>query len=116
MMMFSTVDTRTGRFVALYLSSKNSNAKTRLAVALSRVSTLTARYTIIENILSGYLHRAVKPDDGSLELWARDNIVSALSSLSHSTEEDRRTLAAIEEKYGRDIVMERQVSNKELIL
>ena len=110
--MFSTVNTKTGRYMTIHLSSKHSNAESRLAVALSRVPTLTGRYTIIESILSGYFRRAVKPDDGSLKLWARESIVSALSSLSYSTEEDGITLAAIEEKYGKDILMERQVSNE----
>ena len=100
------VDIRTGRYAALQSPSKHSNAATRLAVALNRVPTLTVRYTIIENILSGYVRRAVKPDDGSLKLWARENIISALSSLSHATEEDSITLADIEEKYGKDILME----------
>ena len=105
------VNTRTGRYMTLHLSSKYTNADTRLAVALSRVPTLAARYKIIENILSGYLRRAVKPDDGSFKLWARENILKALSSLSHATE-DGITLAAIEEKYGKDILMERQLSDK----
>lgn len=109
--MFFTVNTRTGRYMTLQLSSQHSDPETRLVVALSRVPTLTGRYTIIESILSGYLRQAVKPDDGSLKLWARENIVSALSSLSHDTEEDGVTLAAIEEKYGKDIMMERQVSD-----
>lgn len=106
------VNIRTGKFVTLHVRSKHSNTESRLAVALSRVPTLTGRYTIIENILSGYIRGAIKPDDGSLKLWARENIVSALSSLSHTTGEDGRTLAAIEVKYGKDILMGRQVSNK----
>ena len=110
--MFSTVDTVRGRVVTPHLSSKHSNAEVRLAVVLRRLDTLTGRYTIIESILSGYFRRAVEPGDDSLRLWARENIVSALSSLSLGTEEDGRTLAAIEEKYGKDTLVERQVSNK----
>ena len=81
-------------------------------MALSKIPTLTARYTIIESILSGYIRRTGKLDEDPLGLWARENIIKALSSLSHTTEEDDRTLAAIEEKYGKDILMERQVSDK----
>ena len=111
--MFSMVGTRIGRFLTLHLSSKHSNAETRLAVALSRIPTLTARYVIIESILSGYIVGTVKPDDDPLRLWARENIVSALSSLSHATEEeDARTLAAIEQQYGKDILIETEVSDK----
>ena len=106
MMMFSTVDTGRGRIVTPHLSSKHSNAEVRLAVALRRLDTLTGRYTIIESMLSGYIRRAVEPGDDPLRLWARENIVNALSSLSHSTEADRRTLAAIEEKYGKDILVD----------
>lgn len=106
------VGTRIGTFLTLHLSSKHSNAETRLAVALSKIPTLTARYVIIESILSGYIVGTVKPDDDPLRLWARENIVSALSSLSHATEEDARTLAAIEQQYGKDILIETEVSDK----
>lgn len=81
-------------------------------MALSRVPTLTARYWILKSILSGYIGRTVKPDDDPLRLWARENIVSALSSLSHATEEDGRTLAAIEQQYGKDILTEREEPNR----
>lgn len=107
MMMFSMVNTRIGNSSALHLSSQHSNAKTRLAVALSRVPTLTARHKILESILSGYIGRTIKPDDDPLRLWARETIVNALSSLSHATEEDGRTLAAIEQQYGKDILTEK---------
>lgn len=110
--MFSMVGTRIGRFLTLRLSSEHSNAETRLAVALSRIPTLTARYVIIESTLSGYMGRTVKPDDDPLRLWAKENIVSALSSLSHATEEDGRTLAAIEQQYGKGILIEMEVSDK----
>lgn len=106
------VDTRIGRPFTLHLWSKHTKTKTRLAVALSKIPTLSARYIILENILSGYIGRTIRPDDDPLRLWARENIISALSSLGHATEDDDRTLAAIEEKYGKDILMERQVSNK----
>ncbi|KAK0513137.1 hypothetical protein JMJ35_004123 [Cladonia borealis] len=86
--------------------------KDRLAVALSRIPTLTARYVILKSILSGYIGRTVKPDDDPLRLWARENIVSALSSLGHATEEDVKTLAAIEQQYGKDILKEGKVSDK----
>ena len=105
--MFFKVNTRKGRFSTLHLSSKHSNAETRLAVALSKVPTLTARYWILESILSGYIGRTIKPNDDPLRLWARENIVSALSSLSHATEEDGGTLAAIEQQYGKDILTEK---------
>ena len=107
MTMSSMVNTRIGRSFTLPLSSKYSNAETRLAVALSKIPTLTARYMILESILSGYVGETVKPDDDILRLWARENIVSALSSLSHVTEEDGRTLAAIGQKYGEDLLMGR---------
>ena len=111
-MMFSTVNTRIGSSFTLRSWSKHTKTNTRLTVALSKISTLTARYTIIESILSGYISRAAEPDDDPLRLWARENIIKALSLLSHTTEEDGRTLAAIEEKYGKDILMERRVSDK----
>ena len=114
MMMFSTVDTRTGRFVILHVWSKYSNIETRLAEAVSNVPTLTERYTIIESILVGYIRRTVKPEDDPLILWARENIVNALPLLSRATEADRRTLAAIELKYGKDILVEGQVYDKEM--
>ena len=76
-------------------------------MALSKIPTLTARYMILESILSGYDHEIVKSDDDLLKLWARENIISALSTLSHATKEDVRTLAAIKRKYGKDFLMEK---------
>lgn len=105
-MMFSLVDTRIGRSFTLHSWGKLSNAETRLAMALSKVPTLTARYNYLEAMLSGYEYKIDKPDDDLLKLWAKKNILSALSTLSHATEEDGRTLAAIKQKYGKDFLME----------
>ena len=83
-------------------------------MALSRVPTLTERCTIIESILAGYIRSTVQPDDDPLRIWARENIVNALPLLKHATEADRRTLVVIEQEYGKDILVEGQVYDKEM--
>ena len=59
-------------------------------------------------MLFGYDQDIVKPDDDLLKTWARENIVSALSTCNHDPEEDDRALAAIERLYGKDILKERK--------
>ena len=105
------VDTRRGKSFTLHSWGKDSNAETRLAMALSKIPTLNARQMNLETMLSGYDQEIVKPDDDLLKIWARENTVSALSMCSHDPEDDR-ALAAIERLYGKDILTEREVSDK----
>ena len=77
-------------------------------MALSKIPTLHTRQINLDFMLSGYDQDTVKPDDDVLKVWARENIVSALSTCSHDPEEDDRALAAIERLYGKDILKERK--------
>ena len=76
-------------------------------MTLSKIPTLAARYDYLETMLSGYDDEITKSNDDVLKLWAREHIVSALSTLSHAEEEEGRILALIRQRFGEDFLMEK---------